>query len=278
MSKKPEKYLVNREYESAGEFLAELESRPIAWSEPASERPPSSWSGNVTTKQAIELARYGWQKGRDKMAKVSAEMASPIGVETFRDTILEVAGAYPIVPIALSGDPCAMVETHSIERPSPILRIGYSACYPQAIGGNEIMNFGAAILSYVDALEANGWRCELWADSHSSAVRGSKKLRVGCAARVCLKRSDEPLDIDTMAFFMAHPAFPRRLEFRWEESFAELERWFSPGYGVPVFTPSGPGFDIFFSGHNADKCVTPEKASTLIGATLSKALEGLTKT
>lgn len=165
----------------------------------------------------IETVRSGgWSEGRNLISEIALETAEASTVKVM-DTMLDVGGYYPVVPLAVAGDPCCMVapgeETHQREK---TLTLIFSGAYGACFNSTEINNFGAAILSLCDALENEGRSVALYgaiACSEGPADKETAKSeRVEFYTR--LKETGEPLDIDALAFYCVRPETLRRLGFR----------------------------------------------------------------
>lgn len=216
-----EKMNLKSHYSSLGEFLAAANRPPLsdAKSSKREGRGEDEFSGTRNFGQAMDLAVKGWPEGRKKiMTAIASAQASP----TFTPALtMDVAGAYPIAALAAAGDPCSMVDLAPIEdRVRPIVRLviqrGASAAYEV----DEFTNYGAAVLSYVEGLEAAGFRCEITvafcSDFHESG---------DSVITVVVKRAEETMEFDRMAFVMTHPSFFRRICFAVMESTEVLSGW-----------------------------------------------------
>src|SRR5690606_31194344 len=94
------------------------------------------------------------------------------------------------------------------------------------VGAREMMNFGAALLAFVDRLEAAGKRIGVTTVEGFSA--GNQLI-----VQTRVKRPEDAIAMDTMAVALAHPATFRRFGFALLES-CRLSPWvsrFCRGYG-----------------------------------------------
>jgi hypothetical protein len=166
-----------------------------------------AFTGTDTFAEATGLARDGWPEGRAKMVRaMSAASALPEPTPSYQ---MDVAGAFPVAAYASAGDPQSMWSPLPVsEQNKPILRIAVNIWASSAYDPPEFTNFGAAVLSYVDGLEAAGYRVELTAVCHAAS-----RVKKFWTARVPLKGPDEALDIDRVAYFLTHPSALRRLMF-----------------------------------------------------------------
>lgn len=188
-----------------------------------------SWSG-VSWHEALKLAREGWKEGRENLTR-ELDAANILNLSaTVRAEKLDVAGSFPLVPAAVAGDPLNMF-TIGLERAKtrPIFRFIVNLSTSATVSGSYITNRGAAVLSWVDKLENDGARCEIiviWASKCGVKAPNNQLLWVP------VKRADEPLDVDRMAFVLTHPSMLRRICFAATERHPELKH-FNVGYGAP---------------------------------------------
>lgn len=170
----------------------------------------NTWSGG-TRAEAFDMARNGWREGREKMVKAMAQARPAVSLPPA--FTLDVAGAYPDPCAAAAGAPDCMVNLDPTEsRIRPIVRIAVNIWASAAYSADEFMNYGAAIMSYLDAVEASGFRVELTMLCHCKIDRGVNQGQT-YSGRVLIKRAEEPLDIDRATFCLTHPAMFRRLWF-----------------------------------------------------------------
>jgi len=168
-----------------------------------------NWHGTKDLPEALSLARNGWPVGRNKLvAAFTAAQAQFIMEAAFN---MDVAGAYPIVALAVAGDPCNMVDLAPIEkRNKPIVRLVANMVASATYKAEEMINYGAAVLSYLDGLESAGFRCELTWQYFVGLNVGS-----GCYnLTVIAKQAEEPMELDKLAFMWINPSMSRRLGFQ----------------------------------------------------------------
>lgn len=217
-----EKKTIRSNYGSLGEFI-EASKRPALSSALSSKREGSgdSFSGTRNFDEAINLALHGWPQGRKKI--MTALSTAQTALSFTPSYTMEVAGAYPIAAIAAAGDPCSMVDLSPIEsRVRPIVRLVVQRGASSAYAVDEFTNYGAAVLSYIEGLESAGFRCEITAVFCSDFGSDGDQITT-----VVVKRAEETMEFDRMAFVMTHPAFFRRLGFAVMESTDVLSSWLS---------------------------------------------------
>lgn len=217
-------------FDSLGEAVqaAESTAKPLWESRSSRSSEDEKWSGSRSFEEACSLARHGWPEGRSKMVRAVSTAARFAGFSTTPAYSLDVAGAYPHCAIAAAGDAFCMVAPSPVsERSKPIVRLVLSGAVSAMVNPEEIFNYGAALLAFVDGLEASDIRTELSLLYTATTRDDSELMRFS----IRIKGAEEALDLDRMSFAIASPAMWRRVTF----SLMELhlsEKWAS-GYGVP---------------------------------------------
>lgn len=217
---------LNEHYETLGEFIAAAERAPLN-SEKASRSTSSTsteWTGTSSFEEAVKLARHGWPEGRRKLVSALAQAQAAPRVSPAM--VMDVAGAYPVAALAAAGDPCSMVDLSPVEdRVRPIVRLVIQRGGSSAYSASEFTNYGAAVLSYVEGLEAAGFRCEIVA-SFAADLRELHHM-----LSVTVKRAEEPIEMDRMAYVLTHASFFRRIAFAVKESTPGVHEALGSSYG-----------------------------------------------
>lgn len=201
------------------------------------------WYGTASFEEAVDLALHGWKEGRDRMAD-GLQCAPSVSVYSSRQ--MDVGGAYPIIPIALAGDPCSMVdEGAQTIAAHPIVRLRVDIVAPGSVDTNAMINNGIAALSIVDAMESAGYSVEL---SIGSAITDEHLLIV------TVKRAGQSLDLDRAAFALANPSMLRRFHcalMEQQQNLAHLKNT----HGCPQPCPKVEGVIILPPPHNSCESV-----------------------
>lgn len=182
-----------------------------------------NWYGTKNIEEACKLAAQGWPEGLERMTK-KMDMNLSKGRAKFR--INDVAGDIPNIGRFLAGQPDSMtrrVVDQSIKK--PIIDLTLNACFSFNVKAEHIMNYGAAIASAIDELEDAGFSVSL----ELGAINEYGKQRKGCMINI--KKPSEPMDVDRMVFFVAHPSFFRRFCFSYWETVYESGLG-DAGYGI----------------------------------------------
>jgi len=216
-------------YSSLSDFVTDMEAvvKAKAFKPEYKDRPAAlekdhadGWHGTETIEQTFAMARNGWEAGRAKL--VSAFAAAATALSSQPDYVMDVGGAYPIVALAVAGDPACMVDFMPVEdRKRPVVRLTVNCCASAAYSGEALTNYGAAVLSYIDALEAHGFRVELTAFVHC-AMNGDNNRRYNL--HVMAKEAHEPMELDKLAFMFVQPSYLRRLVFAHMQSRKDIPK------------------------------------------------------
>lgn len=218
--------------DSIGDVLHYLDQTRRSWGSSSIEYCSDGWRGTRTYKEAIEQARFGWPEGRAQL-KEGLDTTNVLKHGQYQKAqSLDVAGSHPCVPVAVAGDPLNM-WTYGLEKSKtkPVVRIVVNTSVSAGVSTKVIINRGAAILSWVDALEAQDVRCEIYAAKISSAM-GSGSANRGCTG-FFVKRAQDVLDLDRAAFALLSPSMNRRIMFGLYERDASLQYGFQGSYGMP---------------------------------------------
>ncbi len=118
-----------------------------------------------------------------------------------------IAGAYPSVARALSGDPRAMRDVSWRKSPK-MMTLLCNVMIPWYIEAGVLIEFSAAMGAAVDMIEAAGWRAEVWATQIGVS---DDDFVGGCLVR--LKATEDATDTAKLVAGLGHPSFLRRLCF-----------------------------------------------------------------
>ena len=118
-----------------------------------------------------------------------------------------------------------------------IVNIAFNMSASGSISADEMFNKGATIAALVELLERAGKRVEL---KGRMSTTGHDKAKTNFRYQVMIKEAGEPIDVDRLAFSLAHPGCLRRLGFSIMEQASEktqraigIGEW-GNGYGMPT--------------------------------------------
>jgi hypothetical protein len=199
-----------------------------------------AWQGTDTYDAAYKLASEGWKEGRE-LLKLELDQ---LNIETYvrkPEQYFDVTGDFGFdMGLVMAGEPeCVLMERDSQDFQSklngPVFRMLVNTAISAGVEVDVIMRRGAAICALTDILENLNVRVEI--DVICAAHFGSHVR----THRFPLKRADESLQIDQIAFCIAHPAIERRFNFIALELF---DGWESHSYGAPMDVPADD-YDIY---------------------------------
>lgn len=209
-------------YSSIGEVLEVIKNPQKRWISNAQSSNPdySNWYQTKNLEEATTMLRDGWHKGRDLLIdgiNVSNVNTSQLNAP---HSSLDVAGACPFIPAVVAGDPLNMwALNEDANKTKPVVAFYQRLFYSSRVRSEHILNLGSAIISMIDKLEGAGYPTEIYV--YNSTAKNFFTVK--------LKDAGEPLNIDRLAFPIAHPSMFRRIAFRLTETDPRLE--YEPSYG-----------------------------------------------
>lgn len=193
------------------------------------------WHGTKTFEEAIDLARNGWPEGLKKLTDTHAKYEHYRKTEKIPDSVADIVGAYPIVPLFCAGDPAHMAVVENDKRTKQKVISFVVDCAANGDVDREVfINRGAAILSVITELELLGYSCDLVVTRSSASTCESKVLM---RSYIPLKTAGFYTEPDRIAFALLNPAFFRRLAFGCQEMLPEdMLKNVGSGYGTSTNT------------------------------------------
>lgn len=195
-------------FDSLSDFLREVDvprpSRTVnatAWK--------NDWDFCGATREgAFRMAREGWEEGRRNMVEAMAQARPSVKIASA--FTLDVGGSHIDPCSAAAGAPDCMVNPVLVEsKSSTIVRLAVNVWASAMYQASEFTSYGAAVLSYIDALENAGYRVELNMLCHCG-VDGTKD---SYTTTVLLKRAEDHMDLDRLTYCLTHVSMLRRFFF-----------------------------------------------------------------
>ena len=217
------------EYSGLTEYFNTLEKPRERGRRNASDDRDSGWSGSDSFDEAKDLMMGGDNESHNTIMKLKSEtdkyyiQDAKNKIHTFND----VVGYTPNVPNAIMGLPQSMVNAKREPKKHRVVDIFVNRSRSGATGTSQIEYEGALILSFLDALERDGYRVNLYVGKVN--WMGSKRRVNGHI--VPIKKATEPLNIKKTAFYLVHPSYLRRIGFRIDEVEGQIEDVTHDGYG-----------------------------------------------
>jgi len=250
--------------ESWDEFVHDLRTRKINWSENGSESVDhGGWSGCRDWNAALDYAVKG-----HAVARAAIDNAA-IKVTSSPEPLWDIApvGVFPCVPAYAADLPEDMFTLSDIAPPvqSPIARIVINMSASAAVNADHIVNRGAAIVTLIDRIQSTGRRVELIAVDHGE-YRNDRFIW-----SVTVKRPEEPIDMDRVGLVFATPIMLRRFFFRVMEF---MVPHVVPGHGYPEhFEDECNGADLVISKISGNEYCTPDRANEAVTALWEQATQ-----
>jgi len=223
--------------------------------------PSERWDMDAGWDGANELANRGWSDGLAKMARARdlVDMPDQSDRSIQAQAFYSDEGDEVDIDRYLDGEPECMIQftpeiTPSYGRVAKIIVNLAASC---SVSAATQYHRGAAACILIDALESAGVRCEVWClpfcgrNGHDRFV-----------SKILVKRPDQHVEPDRMAYMLAHPAVMRRLGFRLlEQQEKPWARWSKGGcYGSPIDLPKSETeedgtiyFDRQYSGYDSEE-------------------------
>lgn len=183
-----------------------------------------NWHGASWT-EALKLARIGWPDGARKVKAKLDLLHAHLPSRVIRNEM----------QMQMVGPGTLDMHRYQIGHPEPwvtwqpkevetdiegqIVPILFNITSSAGVSTIAMFDKGATICALVDLLERTGKRVELILAMQTKVWDNSATVKV------MVKKSNEPLDLDRVAYALAHASCFRRLGFSlWEQASAELRR------------------------------------------------------
>lgn len=206
------------------------------------------FSGVDNLQEAIDMAFHGWKEGGALIEKTRGyiQALNPLSPKMVK---YGIAGATPNVPRAIAGAILNMrVPEKKASMKKKTITIVYNMCESGYTDKAMVSNKAAVVAALIDEIEAKGFACEVIA----CATTSTREFR--CLTSVCVKDSNQPVDVNRLAFSLGHSAMFRGLFFAdWQgDDFCK-----TLGYGLGIISTTQATPDA-----NAEQIYTIESGSS----------------
>ena len=225
-----------QQYDSFDAFVARVadETVPTWEGYRSSIEEPDEWSGNVTVEESIQLASYGWRKGREQMSNELDMAHNSTSFERLPTYEYDVAGYMPNIPLYVAGCPSHMMSPLGNESAmGKVVDIKINISASSNNSSRRLMRRGASILSLIDKLEDSGLSCNVNVCEYTRASQGKGFFLI----EFPIKKAGQPMDIDRCAYALVHPSMLRKLCFVACEQELKAKSGWQSGYGRPMNLP-----------------------------------------
>lgn len=264
------------EFASINELLADIEASPPSDQHSRRSAEHNSCDGGDWTPHGyadtVRIARDGWPDGLARLdaAKKTADLVLAAATETRPKRRYDIAGAFPHAPRAAAGEPLNMINIGKERGRRKVYRMFLNINHVNFVSGQQIANYGAAILAQVDMMEASGTRCEInvvYDLQHREREHNEAFI-------LTAKDADQPIELDKLAFCFINSGLQRRLGFRWSEHSPHCPGGYGSCYNSLAHNQIKQIKEIMFpamtpDNNNTKRCKTPEDASAYVAGIIT---------
>lgn len=197
-----------------------------------------------TWEESLKYLAQGWKAG---VAKLDIQPTAAMHEAMRPKPQWDVAGSEVDVASYLAGVPECMSEMVRTRRPSQVVRIGVDKSISAGVSTQRIQTVGRNVLMLVEGLRLGGVPAEVWLCE--SVSKGGGNGRSYYNTSICIQEAGRPVDIATLAYWVAHPGSLRRTIFALQElepASIRREMGFGPegyGYGYPEHNHMADQYD-----------------------------------
>lgn len=198
------------EFESIDACVRFSDKAPRLGTRDESDESSTGFTGTENLKEAQALALGGWKEGTRKIEKLARRLDYVIAdyrYDMVESDVYDVAGHCVDIGAFLDGEPECMLSTEikmDLARTATIFLNGAYSC---GVGKDEVFRRGALVCQLVDTLERLGVRVDL---SIITCIEGLGNAIIGTR----VKRPNDILDMDRIAYVCAHRSWFRRIGFK----------------------------------------------------------------
>tara|TARA_B100000686_G_C16798806_1_gene984385 strand:+ start:3899 stop:4735 length:837 start_codon:yes stop_codon:yes gene_type:complete len=232
------------DFKNTKDYLNWIEEKKVIWrkSDLASHSSDYKFSGTHSFDEAWQMAKYGWPQGLRLLQNAVQVARDERDLNKRPKHTFDVAGFRPSPGRAAAGDVFSMVRRGRRFDSTPIIKITTDMTYSGDTPRDRVMTWGAAICSYINALEIQGYSVEL---NHLFEVC-SYNEGPPVSVKVNLKQPGQPLAMSSVVFWWAHPSSLRRIFFATMERL-NVEKYYSQGYGIPSRVREHPSDELYLN-------------------------------
>ena len=197
----------------------------------------NDFNAEASYKTAIEFSEFGWPDGiKQIMPLRNALMTKLANLVPVAFPFMSVTGRDFDIGAVIDGEPEQWVDYNDeISDSFKAVTIVVNGAYSCGVSTEVVLARGACVAALVDLLELTNVRCTVILDMGFADYPNKDAL---ITARVVVKTFDQPLDLNRLAFALAHAASFRRMGFRLLENNPEYHQEVGTGcYGYPGEVP-----------------------------------------
>ena len=233
------------------------------------------WFGSNCFGDAVQVAENGWAEGLAKIKQLATSL-KPIEGEKADRHVAKFCEAGDEVDIDryVSGEPECMMDYELTQVPAAgrVVKIVLQISASEGVDAGQYFMRGAAAVMLADLVEQSGLRSEIIVAAGNCCGKNTAEFTI------VVKRPDQPLELDRLAFVLAHPSMFRRFIFRIIEQFPRktFDAHFSSSYGRPINVEVGDAIQVDALQYGFGNNVTKENCAALVDAMIQRHMEPVT--
>lgn len=231
------------------------------------------WAGG-SWRECSRLAQTGWSEGARTIEKMAAPLLTSITSHMRREEVVfDIEGDSVDIGTFMTGNPEPFIRWEETEQESnrrgKFVHIVCNIAASSLFTTEQLFAKGAAVSVVVDALEITGHRVsvdvvQMVRPSSGLWGGGGGNSRERYMTTVNVKKAEDPLNLESIAFACAHSGMLRRLVFSVEEQQPrEVVSTFGFSeegtYGTPEDPENKIDCDIYIGASNSDVIRDPMK-------------------
>jgi hypothetical protein len=219
-------------WDSFGEFMDYVESNPNPKSSDTGTR--DEWAGGTKNLQeAVDMGRVGYRAVRPEVDRMVGDLVDRISgrLDNRYEYRHNVCGSDVDMGRYVEGVPECMTEwvSEPAEAMGRVVKVVINQAASAYVTAEQIRARGAAVVALVDTIHKLGVGLEVWFEVGISDSGVDKGNRYGFAVKI--HSSEDPMDIDSIMFALAHPSMFRRGVFSAMEMSEKAKQMGATGAG-----------------------------------------------
>lgn len=230
--------MITEYYKSTKDFFSTINNRLtqrfykkyIASNSIVNNSSDRSFYGTSSYEESLQFAEKGDLSNFSKIKNAQTKIKSKENEFVCKmKNILQPVGGVPVVPLALKGVPNCFLSRVKSKVPAKNLNLGIFVGVPCFITADEIIKYNSYIASFVNILEKNDVRVNLFFCKQCYPRSTNEDLQT---LVIKLKSAEQPLNLLKLSYWLVNPSANRRQGFRWIETLPGGYK--DPNYGLSV--------------------------------------------
>lgn len=164
--------------------------------------------------EAVRMSKEGWPDGHKNIVNSVSGSLDHLNPVEGDGLVPTVAGPIFNIDAMVAEQPEQFYNFDEVEDNRPVLKLACQFSAQGFFNAQAFLNRGSAVLSLVEILERSGIPVELWGYANTQSSDGTDRFQ---RIDVKIKTSGEPLDVDRIAYVLAHEDWYREIGFAVKE-------------------------------------------------------------